>query len=90
MMAIKQVMYGPRNIFSNIIDGLTCDLAIPIPALLTRQVDDGLCQGGLVIRQVSLIPLRGAGLPQHSTDPTFRQAQRRTAVSHRLPSARWA
>ena len=50
-----------------------CDLAIPLPAILTRQVDDGLCQGGLVIRQVSLIPLRGAGLPQHSTDPTFRR-----------------
>jgi len=67
-----------------------CHLTIPIPSILAGQMNNGLSQRRFVSGQLSLIPLRGTGLTQHSTDPAFCEAQRRTAVLHGLPSARWA
>lgn len=66
------------------------DLTIAVAALLTRTVDNRLGQGGFIIGRLPLIALCGTGLTQHSTDPAFCEAPRRTAVLHGLPSARWA
>ena len=79
------MVYMPSRVFQQ-----RRDPAIPIAAILTRQLDDGRSQRRFIIRQLALIPLGGPGLPQHPTDAAFRQAQRHAAVLDGLPSARWA
>ena len=65
-------------------------LSIAIPSILARQLDDGRRQRRFIIRRLTQIALRGPRLAQHATDAAFREAQRRAAVVHCLPSARWA
>ena len=68
----------------------TGDLTLPIPTILTRQIDDRGREGGFITGRLPLVPLRGPRLPQDPAHPAFCEAQRRTAVLHGLPSARWA
>src|SRR5262245_38736876 len=66
------------------------DLTISISSVLAREIDNGLGQRGFVSGRLPLIPLRGPRLPQDPAHPALCEAQRRTAVLHGLPSARWA
>lgn len=65
-------------------------LSIAIPSVLAGELDNGLREKGFIIGGLSLIPLCGPCLPQYPAHPAFCKAQRRTAVLHGLPSARWA